>query len=354
MRRHYLIILLSAVLMHPILISAQDTRPVRDNVGFCWTAAETESLIKYLESSKEMPTDTQHALIAGISPHDDYLYAGRVYYPLFSQIKTREVIIFGVTHGTVRREISDPRGVLILDDYSTWTGPYGKIAISPLREYMLKNIAPDQIQVNRKAETLEHSIEAMLPFLQYYNRDVKITPLMVTAMSSGRMDTVSSAVSAVIAEYIKKNNLTPGKDIFFLISSDANHYGVDFSNVPWGENAEAHQKGTEIDKSISERYFSGKIDRDKINKLTDELWTNLPDGKAALSWCGRFSIPFGLLTTQKTILAATGKTMAGCLLKYSDTWTEGVLPVKNTTLGLTAPFSLKHWVGFLSAGFYME
>jgi hypothetical protein len=31
-----------------------------------------------------------------------------------------------------------------------------------------------------------------------------------------------------------------------------------------------------------------------------------------------------------------------------------VLPVKGTSMGITAPYSLKHWVGFLSAGFYME
>ena len=43
----------------------------------------------------------------------------------------------------------------------------------------------------------------------------------------------------------------------------------------------------------------------------------------------------------------------GKLFKYSDTWTEGVLTVKGTKMGITAPYSLKHWVGFLSAGFYL-
>ena len=48
--------------------------------------------------------------MAGISPHDDYLYAGRVYYPLFNKLRTREAVIFGVTHGAVRKEIGDPQG----------------------------------------------------------------------------------------------------------------------------------------------------------------------------------------------------------------------------------------------------
>jgi len=48
------------------------------------------------------------------------------------------------------------------------------------------------------------------------------------------------------------------------------------------------------------------------------------------------------------------KKIDGTLFKYSDTWTEKVIPIKKTHLGLTAPFSLKHWVGFLSAGFYLQ
>jgi hypothetical protein len=38
------------------------------------------------------------------------------------------------------------------------------------------------------------------------------------------------------------------------------------------------------------------------------------------------------------------------LLAYS----EGVLPLKNAGFGITAPYSRKHWVGFVSAGFYLD
>jgi hypothetical protein len=48
------------------------------------------------------------------------------------------------------------------------------------------------------------------------------------------------------------------------------------------------------------------------------------------------------------------KKLEGKILRYSDTFTEGVLPIKGTELGTTAPFSLKHWCGFLSAEFYIE
>jgi hypothetical protein len=61
----------------------------------------------------------------------------------------------------------------------------------------------------------------------------------------------------------------------------------------------------------------------------------------------------GLLTVNK-VVAKSGKILTGELFNYSDTWTGGVLPVKGTEMGITAPYSLKHWVGFFSAGFYLK
>jgi MEMO1 family protein len=46
--------------------------------------------------------------------------------------------------------------------------------------------------------------------------------------------------------------------------------------------------------------------------------------------------------------------LEGKVFKYSDSWTLKVLPLKGTHMGTTAPFSLKHWVGYLSAGFYLN
>jgi hypothetical protein len=46
--------------------------------------------------------------------------------------------------------------------------------------------------------------------------------------------------------------------------------------------------------------------------------------------------------------------LSGKLLRYSDTYSDGVLPLKEAGIGITAPFSLKHWVGFFSAGFSLD
>ena len=65
-------------------------------------------LVEYLSDNENKPI-ASHVLVAGISPHDDFLYAGQVYFPLFRSVKPKEVVIFGVTHGTVRKEIGDPQ-----------------------------------------------------------------------------------------------------------------------------------------------------------------------------------------------------------------------------------------------------
>jgi predicted class III extradiol MEMO1 family dioxygenase len=174
-------------------------------------------------------------------------------------------------------------------------------------------------------------------------------------MDFDTMDRLSDVLAGHIAAYIKKNYLEIGKDIFFLISADANHYGKDFQNTVFGEDAQAHQKGTDHDREIAESCLSGVMSKEKIKDLTGRLWgATYKDFKDTV-WCGKYSIPFGMLTILKTLdRLEKGKQLKGKILRYSDTYTEGVLPLKKPGFGITAPFSLKHWVGFFSAGFYLE
>lgn len=334
-----------AILIIASYLNAQELRPMRDDVGYCWNMEQMKRLVDYLAISSP-ETSAESSLVAAISPHDDYLYAASVYYPLFRSIKSREIVIFGVTHSTVRKEIGDPQGILLLDSYKSWRGCGGPVEISPLREFIESRLDTHYYAVNNKAHMLEHSIEAMVPWLQYYNPGVKITPLMVTAMPFERMDEISDKLGSVISAYIERNRLVPGKDIFFLCSSDASHYGKDFDNIPYGEDSVAHSTGVERDRHIANSFIAGTVEPGKTRDFILAM-------KSAV-WCGKYSIPFGLLTTEKIVRHVLGKRLSGAILYYSDSFTEGVLPLRNTGMGTTAPFSLKHWVGHLSAGFRLE
>ena len=341
--------LLSFATLYP-----QDIRPIRDNVGYCWQDDQFDQFINWLNENNDSEEFESNNLVAGISPHDDYLYAGKVYFPLFKLIKAKEVVIFGVTHGTVRKEMDDPTNVLIFDQFEKWKGPYSDVEISPLREKLKSGLDPESILISNKAHTIEHSIEGLIPFLQHYNKDVKITPIMVTQIPFGKMDSVSTAVSEIISRYIKSNNLELGKDIFFLISNDANHYGEDFDNQPYGMDENAHLIATNNDKQIADETFNGMVTREKIKSFSEKLWPEAGVNQICPLWCGRYPIVFGLLTINKVVDEVAGKNIEGKVFKYSDTFTGGVLSFRKSTMGTTAPFSLKHWVGFLSAGFYLK
>jgi len=353
----YLLLVILFLMLNNVIYSQEvknkNIRPIRDSIGFCWDATEMNHFMDYLSKHNPKSKDEAKNLVAAISVHDDYLYAGNVYYPLYKNIKTKEVVIFGVTHGTVRKELGPQSNVLILDDFSKWKGPYKDVEISPLRGIIKSRLSKDFFIVNNKAQTIEHSIEALIPFLQYYNKDIKITPIMVTQMPFEKMEKISDQLSKIIVKYAKENNLKLGKDIFLLISNDANHYGEDFDNSPYGMDVTAHKIATQNDQKIIEKDLTGKITFDKIANTSKDLWPDSSRNNIPL-WCGRYPIVFGLLTISKVVEDYTNASISGKLFKYSDTFTEKVLPVKDTSMGLTAVFSYKHWCGWFTEGFYLD
>jgi len=140
-----------------------------------------------------------------------------MYYPLFRSLRARQIVIFGVTHGTVRKEIGDPKGILLLDGYKEWNGCGKNIGISPLRDYLLSRLDTSMFRLDNKAHRLEHSIEALVPWIQYFNPDATITPIMVTAMPYERMDEISKQLASIIADYVATDHLTLGKDLVFSV-----------------------------------------------------------------------------------------------------------------------------------------
>ena len=183
--------ILAAALMAVPLV-AGTTRPVRDDVGFCWSPASMARLVEYLDADDADPFPGE-GLVAAISPHDDYLYAGRIYHPLFKALRAREVVIFGVTHGAVRKEIGDPRGVAHprrirrlpgIGETGRGLGAPGS-ASRPAwtRTCSWSTTRPMSSNIPSKPS---------FPFLQYYNPDVKITPIMVAPMPYARMEEVAA------------------------------------------------------------------------------------------------------------------------------------------------------------------
>ncbi len=330
---------------------AGEIRHFFDNVGYCTKPYQIESVVKTateMEASL-LKAEKPDGYFAVISPHDDHMYAGRVYVHAIPKIASAStVVIFSVTHGNVRKAIGDPSEILIFDDYSQWQAPYSPVAVDvSLRKYLEQHLRKGDFKVSRKAHDLEHAAEAMVPFLQYYNRRVKILSIMVTRMSWWRLKELSSRLAGALHSYIKENHLKIGKDIAFIISTDATHYGPDFNYQPFGLDEAAHAKATSEDRELGRRFLSGNITEGKIRGFTDRLWGE------RIPWCGVYSVPFGLMTILR-LSELEGKGLRGVALRYGDSYSLGVLPVFRKGIGITAPFSLKHWVGYWAIGYRLK
>ena len=310
-----------------------------------------KKLVTLLEKREPLPP-ARPGWVAAICPHDDYLYAGRLYLPVFPGLRAREVVIVGVTHGRVRRALGNPEGQIILDTHAQWSGLDHPVAVSELRDWLVKRMPASMCMVSDRAHEMEHSIEAMIPFLQYYRRDIRITPIMVTAMSPSRLAEVSRELAVQVVAWMRRGNLKPGRDVVFLISADGNHYGPDFDNSPYGTDRRARARAEEFERSLIQECLGGKLSRSRLERLQRDL--DPEQTPNAPLWCGRYSVPFGLLTLLNLMDQwSPGGVISGSLLGWSDTWLEGVLPMRHTRLGITAPFSLEHWVSFFSMAFHL-
>ena len=333
------------------MVFAGEIRHFHDNVGFCTRAPQIEAIVKAATAFEKnsLKKEQKKGFFAVISPHDDHIYAGRVYVHAIPKIASaKTVVIFAVTHHIARMAMKNPRDILIFDKFQKWEAPYSPVEIDTnLRAYLESNLEKDDFIVSNKAQKLEHSAEAMVPFLQYYNRKVKILAMMVTGMGFWRMKDLSSRLARALNSYMKENHLKLGKDIAFIISTDTTHYGPDFNYSPFGLDEDAHRKATSQDIQLGRKFLSGKITEDKLRLFTDRLWGE------KIPWCGKFSVPFGMLTILN-ISKLQGKSLEGLPLRYSDSYTLGVLPVFRKGIGTTAPFSLKHWVGYWAIGYRLK
>jgi len=352
-------------LLKRITIPAQkDLRGLVDLVGFAHTKDQIEYVVNYLEKAekekiaanqKKYGFTSATSLVAGISPHDDYFYAGRGYIEVMRYIKAPRVIIFGVCHWAKTYNLKDK---FVFDSFAEWRGPYGNIPISSLREKIEAGLDKNDYVIDNEVQSVEHSVEALLPFLQHFNRSVEIVPILVPYMKWEKMDELSSHLAAVVAQIVKKNHWQLGQDIAFLISTDCVHYGDYgwgyYHYCPFGTDATGYQKGVDQDLSMIENYLCGQLESAKTR---DFLWKCVePDDPFTyrISWCGRFSVPMGLNFLFHLVNNLQTKPIQGALLRYGTSLAFPAPPFAKVKLGPTYYSNLHHWVSFTSIAYFQK
>lgn len=330
--------------------SAEKIREFHDSIGFAKHSWQMDSI--YSRIAPEDKPKNSEVYKAVINPHDDYKYAAGLYTKTLAGIKASTVLMIGVAHRAKNYRLADK---LVFGDFDYWQAPYGKIKISPLRDEIVQNLHEESFVVHDSMMQLEHSLEAIVPFLQKQSKNVEIIPVLVPYMTYQDMQKFSADLVAATSKVMKMHNLEFGKDLAVVISNDAIHYGSEDwggSNLaPFGTdsigNAKAHQK----DEMIIEETLKGKISEEKIKRFNQYTVEDEDYKKYKWTWCGRYSVPFGLLFANKLNKNFNRKDLTGQFIGYRSSLRNQHIEVEDLGMGTTAPSKPTHWVAYLGMGY---
>jgi AmmeMemoRadiSam system protein B len=326
-------------------------RPVADTVGFATKGWQVDSLINRMDFTFGENINEAENWKTVISPHDDYTYVNDLYLKTLNNLNANTIIVFGVAHRARNFELQDK---LIFDSFEYWKGAYSKIKVSAVREEITKRLPTDMFVVHNEMQMVEHSVEALLPFLQSKNQNIEIISILVPYMKFERMNKVSEKLSGVIAEIAKNKKWKWGSDFAFAISSDAVHYGDEDwggkNYALFGADNKGYEMATEYEMEIIEECLVGEITEHKIEAFTKHTVKEENYKEYKWTWCGRYSIPFGLLTTKYTA-DNLNENLAGEFIGYSTSIDKERIPVEDLGMGRTASATIRHWVGYASIGY---
>ncbi len=161
---------------------------------------------------KNMPPvlENPEEILALIAPHAGYVFSGKIAASAFAQLKNitprKKVFLIGSSHYCSFNGAS----IYISGDYKT---PLGIVKVD--KETVLKiNNSSELFSYNEEAHLHEHTLEVLLPFLQYIWKDAfQIIPIIIATNEPRTCQELAN----VLLPYLSKDNL-------FVISTDLSHY----------------------------------------------------------------------------------------------------------------------------------
>ena len=335
-------------------------RGLADVVGYASEKYQTDSVVNRIERTYGTSIARHHRK-AGITketqwkvaicPHDDYAYAGQVYQSVLPNVQSPVVFVFGVAHKARQLGIQDK---IVFDSYKYWHGPYRRIKVSPVRDEILKLLPNQNYIISDTLQQVEHSVEAVLPFLQHQNRKIRIVSILVPAMTLTQMQQSADTLAGIIASIAHKHKWEWGKDYSFVISSDAVHYGDqgwgDNNYASYGVDTAGYRKAVEHEMKIMQS-ITGNLSDILVKNFSGYTVDDNDYTKYKWTWCGRYSIPYGLYVAIRLQNKLGLPALRGKILGYATSHDHKPLPVSDLKMGVTTPQSLRHWVGYPALGF---
>jgi len=341
---------------------AGDTRGQMDVVGFASDAAQMRSVLeqaemlaeprrKEIETQKGLRTDAPFA--AAVCPHDDYYYAARLYALLVPHIKAPRVIILGVFH---KARVFGARDRLVFDSFRHWHAPAGPVPVSTLRQELIAELPEADYLVDNDMQMVEHSVEAIVAWLQAYHPQVEIVSILVPYMDWQTLDGLAARLAGALDKIMDRHGWRLGRDVALVSSSDAVHYGDaqwgGKNFAPFGTGLAGYRRAVARDRGLVRDFLAGPLRRERLHRLLDTLVDPRDVTRYRITWCGRFSVPFGLNVAARLAQRLEGRRLTGLLLDYGTSVSEASLDTTGLgRLGPTAPNNFHHFVGYAAIGY---
>ncbi|HVP15693.1 MAG TPA: AmmeMemoRadiSam system protein B [Terriglobales bacterium] len=327
-----------------VIPSADGVRGRLDSTGYALHAAQME---KVWQLSARGPVDSlgpppASGVAAVICPHDDFSFAGRVYRRVLPLVTARTIVLFGVFHGYWRFGEHDR---LVFDSYREWTAPDGAVPVSPLRDALLARLPREDWTQDSTAHDFEHSLEPLVCWLRHIRPDVEIVPIIVPAARFERFQSLADHLAAALEAELRARGWTLGRDVAIAISADGIHYGPDFQQHTFGVGGvKAYEQAVAKDRGLLTGPLAGTIDDAKIRTAFATFVDPAHPDTYRWTWCGRFSIPLGLLTLERLARPAGGAT--GWPVAYATSISGPELGLRDIGMSPSSPSNLYHFVGY--------
>ena len=332
--------------------STDEVRGQQDAVGF---ASRADQMAKVWDWSAQPPAPEALGPLPApgvpgvICPHDDYLFAGRVYRKVLPLVTARTVILVGVFHKYRRFGSKD---ALVFDPYRAWRSPDGAIPVSPLRDELIAQLPAEDVIRDAAMQDSEHSVEAIAYWLKHQNPAVEIVSILLPSASFPRFRQLAGRLGVALAASLRKRGWSLGRDVAIVISSDGIHYGADFAYTPYGQGGvDAYVKATARDRALLTGPLAGPVSPAKAEAFFDTVVDPQHPDTYRMPWCGRFSIPFGLLLLDATARDLGQPAPIGIPVAFGTSLGFPELPVKPLGMGATAPANLYHFVSYPGVAF---
>jgi len=323
-------------------------RQVVDSIGFAKYDWQMDSIIRRINYT----SDNENTWRVVVTPHDDYAYVGDLYPKILHGVKAKTLILFGVAHKARNFNLENK---IIFDSFDAWSAPYGNVKVSDIRDDIVFNLPDSLYTIHNEMHSVEHSLEALIPFLQYQNREIEIIPVLVPYMSYDKMQEISELIVKRLKQIMDKNGLSWGKDIALVITTDAVHYGDEDwggkNYAPYGTDSIGTLNARNHELEIIDSCLTGVVSEQKIRKFINYTVQENDYREYKWTWCGRYSVPFGLLTAYKLDAVTEKKGLSGTFIAYSTSIDNPALKVEDFNMGTTAPANNHHWVGYAAVAY---